>query len=189
MKVICLFYSNAMHRVITLRLGALLAVVTASLVAVSFTGPDIDEYQVKATFVVNFAKYVDWSTNATENDFAIGIVGPSEITAPLEKLADGRKVNARNMKVLQWDPVKPAPCNILFVAHSESWRLPRLAKDFAGKGVLLVSEDNLRPSPSAGINLIKEENRIKFEINQAAVKQAGLRLSAQLQLLASALRP
>jgi len=174
---------------IDLRLGSRLAVLTAALVAASFTRPDIDEYQVKATFVVNFAKYVDWSSNENDGDFKIGILGESEITVPLEKLAEGKKANARNMKVLQLDPEKVQHCNIIFVTRAESRRLPRLAREFAGKGVLLVSEENGQPSPAAGINLIKDENRIKFEINQGAIKQAGLRLSSQLQLLASALRP
>jgi hypothetical protein len=173
----------------TLRLGSRLAVLTAAFFAVSFSGPDIDEYQVKATFVVNFAKYVDWSSNENENEFKIGVVGESDITAPLEKLAEGKKANGRSMKVMQLDPDKTMPCNIIFVARSESRRMPLLARDYAGKGVLLVGEENDRPSSSAGINLIKDENRIKFEINQTAIKQAGLRLSAQLQLLASALRP
>jgi YfiR/HmsC-like len=178
-----------MSRSFALRLGAPMAVLMAVLLTSSFKGPNIDEYQVKAVFIINFAKYVDWSSHREEDDFKIGIVGQSEIKEELEKIAEYKKGSGRSMQVMQLDPEKPIPCNIVFVAHSESRRVQKLAKDFAGKGVLLVSEDNKSASRAAGINLIKTDNKIKFEINQTSIKYAGLRLSSQLQLLASALHP
>ena len=178
-----------MSRRFAFRLGAPMAVLLAVLLTSSFRGSDIDEYQVKAVFIINFAKYVDWSSNENESDFKIGIVGQSPIKAELEKMAEYKKVSARTMRVFDLDPEKPVPCNIVFVAQSESRIVQQLARDFSGKGVLLVSEDNSYASRAAGINLIKNDNKIKFEINQTSIKQAGLRLSSQLQLLASALHP
>ena len=178
-----------MHRRFALRLGAPMAILLAVLLTSSFRGSDIDEYQVKAVFIINFAKYVDWTSNENESDFKIGIVGQSPIKAELEKIAEYKKVSARTMQVVQLDPEKLVPCNIVFVAEPESRRVQQLARDFTGKGVLLVSEDNKSASHAAGINLIKNDNKIKFEINQTSIKQAGLRLSSQLQLLAAALHP
>lgn len=180
--------NNTMSRSLALRLGAPMAIFMAVLLTSSFKGSDIDEYQVKAMFITNFIKYVDWSSNENESDFIIGIVGQSDIKAELEKIAESKKGN-RPMKVVQLDPEKPVPCNIVFVAQSESRRVKKLARDFAGKGVLLVSEDNKSASRDAGINLIKIDNKIKFEINQTSIRYAGLRLSSQLQLLAAALHP
>ena len=171
------------------RSGSRILVFLAAWLSFAFTGPEIDEYQVKAMFIINFAKYVDWSSNDNESALKIGIVGESKITEALDRIAEYKKGNAKPLQILQLDPEKPVHCNIVFVARSESRRVQQLAKEFSGKGVLLISEDNNASSRAAGINLIKSDNKIKFEINQSSIKLAGLRLSGQLQQLAAALYP
>jgi hypothetical protein len=161
-------------------------VLAAFFLSAGFAKPELDEYQVKAMFLMNFIKYVDWSAYADENTVRIGIVGTSDITPALEKIAEYKRGGSKKIEIIRMDTDNPQLCNLLFVSREESGRIAHYAKQFAGRGMLIVSEDK---SHQAGINLLKEDNKIKFEINQAAVKQAGLRLSVQLQALASTLNP
>ena len=172
-----------------LLLARALALAIVALVSLSFTRVDIEEYEAKAMFLINFVKYIDWGQQDPATPVRIGIVGHSEIRPALERIAEYKKGNARPLQIVSIDPAHPELCHVIFISREETRKTSALAKELAGKGVLLVTEDNSSSNRSAGINLIKSSQRIKFEINQPAIRLAGLRLSGQLQQLAAAQNP
>jgi len=153
------------------------------LIGTSAEKDTIDEYKVKAVFLVNFIKYVDWPSSY-DNSFKIGVIGKSIITGNLKEIAEFKKSNSRPLEILEYDSKRPVLCDILFIPNSEMKRISKFAKDMEGKKVLIVSEDNNSSSHLAGINLIKTKGKIKFEVNEAALKKSGLKLSSQLSTLA-----
>ena len=165
-----------------------LALTFVALASMAFTQPELDEYEVKAMFLINFVKYVDW---APENPgtMRIGVAGKSDILPVLERIAANRKGGARPLEIVQVNASQPPHCHLLFIPSHETRKAASFSRELAGKGVLIVTEDNLSNTRVGGINLIRADNRIKFEINQAAIKQAGIRLSGQLQQLATTLNP
>ena len=154
----------------------------------AFTRADLDEYEVKAMFLINFVKYVDWGADV-HGPVRIGIVGPSDIQPALERIAAYKRNGTRPLEIVAYDAAHPVQCHVLFVSHANMSKAAALARELAGRGVLIISEDNSSSSHAAGINLIRTDNKIKFEINQASIRQAGLRLSGQLQQLATVLNP
>lgn len=144
-------------------------------------GPDGNEYQVKAMFVFNFTKYVEWPDADQAGAFTIGVVGESEITEPLEKIAAQKKVGDRKIVVKKITTEDEEYCNIIIVSRAKLGKLEAIEKKQAGRGVLIISDESSR---SAAINLITRDNKIRFEINQSLAKSGGVKISSQLLSLA-----
>ena len=159
----------------------------AAFVFVAFK-PGIDgnegnEYQVKAMFVFNFIKYVEWPATNANTEFAIGVIGESEITEPLERIATQKKAGHKKIIIRKLALDDDTYCDIIIVSRSRSTKLEMLEKRYANKGVLIISDE--APNPAA-INLITRESKVRFEINAAMAKNCGVKISSQLLTLAVA---
>ena len=145
-------------------------------------GGDINEYQIKAMFVFNFTKYIEWPESSSDV-FTIGVIGESEITEALEKVATQKKVGERKIVIRTLTVEAEEHCDIIIVSKPRTNRLDQIEKRYAGKGVLIISDEAPR---SAAINLVTRDNKIRFEINQNLAKAGGVKISSQLLTLAIA---
>jgi hypothetical protein len=150
---------------------------------------DGNEYNLKSMFILNFIKYIEWP-NQDNDEFRIAIAGRSEIKEALLALIR-MKANAagRKIHVFTIADNEVVPCEILFIPFNESASVSLYQKAYAGKGVLIISEDNKNASKGAAINLINIENKIRFEIYQSQAKAAGIKISSRLTELASTVYP
>ena len=78
-------------------------------------GFDGNEYQVKAMFVFNFIKYVEWPETTAGNEFSIGVIGESDITAQLQRIAVQKKVGEKKIVVRKLSVDEDTFCNIIIV--------------------------------------------------------------------------
>ena len=145
-------------------------------------GNEGNEYQIKAMFVFNFIKYVEWPSTNTNTEFTIGVIGESEITEPMERIALQKRVGDRKIIVKKLSIEDDSYCNIILVPKSRSNKIEMLEKRYANKGVLVISDE--APNPAA-INLITRESKVRFEINTALAKNCGIKISSQLLSLAA----
>jgi hypothetical protein len=174
-----MFHVNA-YRLSAIRTKIL--VLFAALVFGSFSaGIDANEYQVKAMFVFNFTKYVEWPEAKSSDVFTIGVIGESEIIEPLEHIATQKKVGDKKIVVKVLTTEAEEYCNIIIVSKSRLNKLEQVEKKYAGKGVLIISDESQR---SAAINLVTRDNKIRFEINQFLARTGGIKISSQLLSLA-----
>ena len=156
----------------------------AALILAAFKpGTEGNEYQIKAMFVFNFTKYVEWPQPQSSDVFSIGVVGESDITDPLERIAAQKKVGEQRIVIKNLSPEDDDYCNIVIVSRSRLNKLEQVEKKYAGKGVLIISDESPR---SAAINLVTRDNKIRFEINQSLAKSGGVKISSQLISLAVA---
>lgn len=140
------------------------------------------EYQIKAAFLYNFTKFVEWPAEhlAAREAIVIAVIGENPFGPELEKLVAGRVVNGRLIVVrLVTSEEEVAPAHIMFVpAGQESllrWR---------HRGVLTVGESAEFMNDGGMIRFMVVDEKVRFEINQTASEQAGLKLSGQLLKLA-----
>jgi hypothetical protein len=149
--------------------------------------PAAKEYQVKAAFLYNFAKFVEWPSQSfpdATTPITVGILGENPFGDELEKLAGGRRINGRTILVKQVQSAAAARgAHILFVSAGEDGRFAAL-KDGLGP-VLTVGESDAFSRRGGMINFVFEGEKIRFEINVGQAEAAGLRISAQLQKLAT----
>ena len=145
---------------------------------------EANEYQVKAAFLFNFAKFVEWPSTAGADPNApmvIGILGKDPFGPEIDRAIEGKTVNGRRLAVKRFSSLEAYEhCNILFVSSSERTNLSRILAAVRNRSVLTVSETDRFAQLGGIINFITIENRIRFEINQAAATRAGLKISSKL---------
>ena len=108
-------------------IGALAAVAAVAQPA-DEEGKEFTEYEVKAAFLVNFAKYVEWPERAfpePESPFKIGVMGPDPFGDTLERLTENQKLNGRSIAVERSDDVKELTgCQIVFLSGPDRKTTP-----------------------------------------------------------------
>ncbi|MBZ5610579.1 MAG: YfiR family protein [Acidobacteriia bacterium] len=151
-----------------------------------------DEYHVKAAFLYNFAKFVEWppQTFKTPQDpIVIGVLGPSSLRKTLEEAVSGKAVEGRKFAVRELeDGALRCDCQILFVASSERRRFRSMAGGLRGTAILTVGETPGFAAEGGVINFKFEGDRLRFEINVDAAEQEGLRISSKLLSLSQVVR-
>lgn len=141
------------------------------------------EHDVKAAYVLNILKFVDWETEKLPAGAPIKIVlaGADPISDSLEKHADV-KIGGRSLAVVKvaGDAGTFPECQLLYIARSEKTRLAELLKNLKGSHVLTVSDipDFSRQGGIVGFAI--ENGRVKIEINVNESKRAGLKFGAKL---------
>ena len=162
-------------------LGALLLTWAPLAWAASAAG----EYQVKAAFLYNFAKFVNWpGADGGQSAFVLCILGDDPFGAGINAIA-GKQVGGRTLQVRRLGSADgAAACQVLFIASSESGGLSRVLGAIRGRPVLTVGDTPGFAERGVVINLYVEQSKVRFEINVDAAKRAGLNISSQLLKLA-----
>ncbi len=163
----------------------------ASLVGLGFglvLLAQFDEYHVKAAFLYNFAKFVEWppATFKTRQDpIVICVLGASPFQKILEEAVNGKTVEGRKFAVHQIEDLEPkCDCQILFVPSSGRKRYRSMAGGLRGSGILTVGETPGFTEEGGVINFKLEGDRLRFEINVEAAERERLRISSKLLGLA-----
>jgi hypothetical protein len=150
------------------------------------------EYQVKAAYLYNFGKFVDWSaTNATDKDdsFSICVLGQDPFGAALDATLAGQTVGGHKAIAKRISgPDDAVACRILFISSSEDNRLKDILPVLNRLGILTVSDIPQFSQRGGMIQFVTAENRIRFEVNLKAVEDAGLTLSSELLKVAVTVR-
>jgi hypothetical protein len=151
------------------------------------------EYQVKAALLFNFAKFVDWPASAfagPEAPFVIGMVGEDPFGPALEETLRNKNVNGRAIRIEHLGPGQDLKsCHLLFVCASERKRLAALLGSLEKAPVLTVGDGLERFLGGGGmVNLLQQNNKVRFAVSQERVAQSGLKMSSKLLRLAVATR-
>ena len=144
------------------------------------------EYTVKAVFLYNFGRYVEWpeaSLAGAPGLFVIGIVGEDAFGGALDEIAAKKTIQGHRIVVRRFaspDEYRP-PCHILFASRSltADQHAAVIAKT-GGTGVLVVGETPGFAQQGATANFFIDEGRVRFEINGDAVRRAQLHMDAKL---------
>ena len=150
--------------------------------------PAFDEYQVKAAFLYNFAKFVDWpaSTFASASDpIDICILGQNPFGSTLETMVLGKKIGDRPFTVRTVTDIQLARhCQILFIGAGEWKRTRALLDALKGASVLTVGETDDFTAAGGVIAFQLEGPRVRIQIALEPAERAKLRISSKLLRLA-----
>ena len=168
-----------------------LIALTAAAVHAHAEGSVTDEYQVKAAFLYNFAKFVEWpaGTSGGSSSIAICVVGQNPFGRMLEDTVNGKTVDGKTVVVRRVSELKgAAPCQILFVSSSERTRYAAILGELRSGHVLTVGETEGFIDEGGIVNLKLDSGKIHIQININAAEQAGVRISSKLLSLAQIVR-
>ncbi len=156
-------------------------------IRITHAQPSPLEYQVKAAFLYQFFKFVEWppqAFHATNQTICIGVVDGSPMASALQsvegKEAKGRRVVVKRFK----EPENLEFCHILFISSEMEGRMAEILDRLKGTSTLTVSDIDGFARRGGMINFITVENKIQFEINVDAAERAKLQISSHLLRLA-----
>lgn len=170
------------------RRGVTLRLLFALLAATASASAGVEEADLAAAYLYNFSKFVRWPSSALPSPSAplvlccYGRAPVGEAIAALDgKPAQGHRIRVDRLS--RGDSL--AGCHVVFVSSSESPYLSPLLRALTDRPALTVSEIPGFVAAGGMIGFVKEDNRLRFEINAASAADAGLTISSQLLKLAT----
>ncbi len=163
------------------------------------------EYQIKAAFLYNFIKFVEWPGEKTADSnepIIIGIIGKDPFGSAFDPIKNDivkdKKVVIKRFTGLEElknsgeeNKSKPHPqvetikkCHLLFICNSENKKLKETINLVRNYSVLTVADTQGFLESGGIINFVMEEKKVRFEINITAAKRAKLKIRSQLLKLA-----
>jgi hypothetical protein len=141
------------------------------------------EYQVKAAFLLNFTKFIDWPSPApADSPFSVCLIGDDPFGTALDRTIQGESVNGRKLIVQRASRGDIKSCQLIFISKSE-----KNTKQFlnsVGPGVLTVGEGASFLRDGGVIAFVLENRRVRFSINLSAARSERLNLSSKLLAVA-----
>ena len=163
--------------------------IAASASAQDLSRTETSEYLIKAGYIYNFAKLVEWPAAAARKGqpIVIGVLGNDGFAGVLDRAVNGKKIDDRPLLVkrLKTKEAKDCGCQMLFVAAAESANADELIQSQKGASVLTVAETPDFANRGGMIALVLQDSSVRFIINVDAAKQAGLSISSRLLALAT----
>ncbi len=171
----------------------MLILIAAAVVTLPVRGQDRKpgEYEVKAVFIYNLAKFIEWPDQSLDNSstLTLYILGDdpfgTDLDAIRDKLIKGKKVAVK--RIDSPDALKNA--GILFISSSEKERLRDILKGITGLPILTIGDTKSFAQSGVMVNFYIENSKIRFEINLEAANLAGLKFSSNLLRMGTMIAP
>ncbi|MCU1246411.1 MAG: hypothetical protein JWN02_2321 [Acidobacteria bacterium] len=171
------------------RAGARLALALAALVTAGLSArdagaqPAAGEYQVKAAYLLNFARFVEWPTEVlpASSPLNIAIIGDDPFGDALDQQQRGNSANGHPIQLRhkRWDD-SLTPYQIVFISSSEEAHLPEILRFLGQRSVLTVSDIERFALRGGVIEFRTVGNRVRFDINRSNGIAAQLNISSKL---------
>jgi len=148
------------------------------------------EYEVKAAFLYNFAKFIEWPPGTFHDENSpinLCLTDGSSFRGALEAI-QGKTVKGRKIAIRTAGTDGTAACQILFIPSSDMTQVGEILDSVKSRGILTVGEEKGFAQLGGIISFVLIGNKISFEINIDAAKRSGLEISSQLLKLAIIVR-
>ena len=146
------------------------------------------EPQMKAAFLLNFPKYVEWPVSCfTEptSPLTVAILGDEDVASQFAAMSSGKSVDGHPIELLRNPtPEQCLACHILFIGSGEARKTAEIVRQLKSASVLTVGESDEFVEQGGMINLALRERRILLEVNLEATRKTDLKISSKLMALA-----
>lgn len=156
-------------------------------VALQAQSETASEYDVKAAFLYNFAKFIQWPASSSNGDdpIAICIFGDDPFGRDIDAIIAGKTINNHDIAIRRTRKLDDLrQCQIAFISASEADHLPEIIDTLRGLSVLLVGDTAGFAERGGHIEFITEDNKVRFSINIDASERSRLKMSSKLLALA-----
>jgi hypothetical protein len=164
-----------------------LLLLTGSIPLQPQSAPSV-EYQVKAAFLFNFAKFVEWPPDAFPSEqtpITLCVFRYDPFGSVLDEVIRGKTINNRELTARRTTELPELKgCHLIFVSAREDKVLSEIEKNVKGGSVLVVGESGDFAERGGAVQFFLEENKLRFAINVDAVQRARLQVSSKLLALA-----
>jgi len=172
--------------------AAALAVLFSGLPRLQAQSPKPTEYQVKAVYLYNFGRFVEWPSKVATpkaQAFAVCVLGRDPFGPALDAALAGEIIDRAPVVAKRIPrPEEAVNCRVLFISSSEDSQLREVLAALDKTSVLTVSDMPQFARRGGMVQFLLDGNRVRFEVNLAAAQRVGLNLSSDLLKLAAAVR-
>lgn len=165
----------------------LLGIALHSLARSPLCAEPATESRIKAAYLLNFARFVTWPDAAFDTSVApivLCVLGTDPIESALPTI-QYKRVQNRPLVIRRIGALDQLPaCHMLFVGETTAAPLPQVLATLADRPVLTVSSRPGFSRQGGMLTFIHTENKIRFEVNLATTRAAGLSISSRLLKLA-----
>jgi hypothetical protein len=169
-----------------------LACVVLGVPALQAQNPKPTDYDVKAAYLYNFGRFVEWPAKvavAQSGHFTVCVLGQDPFGPSLDTTLAGETIGGKSIVAKRIsNPQESDDCQILFLSPTESGRAKKIVAELDKKAVLTVSDMPQFAQLGGMIQFVLEEKRVRFEVNLTATQRAGLTLSSELLKVATAVK-
>lgn len=148
------------------------------------------EYAIKATFLLNFGKFIEWPPAVPSSCFNICVLGEDPFGDAMNSVRN-KSVRSLPVKVSYLESIKHVQtienCNILFISRSERENMSEILQKINGHSIVTVADQKDMANLGVIITLVTINDKVSFEINLRSAKSAGLRISSDMLKLAAAI--
>jgi len=147
-----------------------------------------DERAVRAAYVFNLSRYVEWPSEKKE--LVIGFIGPRDTGEFLLKMLDGKMSESRPIRVMLFPSDAELPrCSMLYIADSQTKKIRAALEKVEGKSIVTVGEADSFAQDGGMVGLVKVGEVIHMQVNLEVTQRAGIKISSRLLNLALIVRP
>jgi hypothetical protein len=143
------------------------------------------ETEVKATFLFQFSRYVDWPPpsggRGNNAQFKVCTLAGSTFNEAVDRAVQGERAADRPMiRVTPANLSEARECQILYVSVAERAKGQPLVESLKNAAMLTVSDAPDFFQWGGQIKLLRDESRVRFDVNLPAAREAGITLRSQL---------
>lgn len=145
--------------------------------------PEDLELRLKAAFVYNFAKFVEWPEDPSQARSPVTFCVPAgePFADTLERSLEGKNLNGRVVVIRRIaKPQQAHACHVLALTALENKQVEEYLSAMSGWSVLTIGDGNRFTARGGMIQLIKDVNKLRFAVNLNAVNRVGLKISSRL---------
>jgi len=156
-----------------------------SVLALAGSGNYDTNAKIKAVYIYNFTKYIEWPQSYRQEDFVIGVLGETPLTEELTKMASSKKVLGQSILVKNYkSSAEIGKCHILYIPAGSNIPFSTIVGKVSGYSTLLVTDTPGMAAKGSAINFVVMQNRQKFELNESNAVKYKLKVSNSLEALA-----
>ena len=153
-----------------------------------------DEYTMKAIAFEKLALFITWPANSLKNnhsqEFVIAVLGQNPFGDVLENIYKNKKIKDKKVKIVYVKKLQQLPeCQILFISKTDSEKLQKILDYLKGKPILTISDTEGFAQAGCFINYYLNEDKLRFEINQKALQNAGFTIDYRLLRVSKIINP
>jgi len=156
--------------------------------------PQSAEFTMKAVALEKISLFISWPANTVRNntaqEFVIGVFGQNPFREILEDVYKDKKIKDRKVKIITIKNIQDlTECHLLFIPKIKTSELKNVLNYVKGKPILTISDSEGYAEAGCFINFYEYENKLRFEINQKSMENAGFSIDYRLLRVSKVINP
>jgi len=163
---------------------AIVSVLMIFSIGLAFGQAEKPIHEIHAAMIYNFMKYIQWPDDSG-TDFVVGVLGEDNVFNTLKSYYDGKPKGSKKYSIRKLaDASEAATCQVVYIGKNKSREFDNVKNAITGKPILTVTDSFNLGKKGSCINFKVIDDKLKFEINQASMNSATLKVAGQLSSMA-----